>query len=546
MAFSDNPLFPSQEEAAEYGFSDTLDIEEWQTYYARFYSGCIPDVVEQSSFVIRKASGFIELNFRNFVGLSRIGQLSLHVLNRKICGKVYRAMLDELADNYANLVFSFATPVGQHYEKKKPGRDSEFVEYLFLSRYLLRQSPDIEALGNLIIHEPHRQFLTETQTCPIEQCRELSGEVVQSLLGGPMIQLKENHSLAQTGFARILEKKTGKNLFPVNGIHKEKRFTLDTNENRFLKFFFEWLLARIEKLKRVLIGNQGGFFNPEISKELDTLHKNISLILAHTMWREVGPMQFIPANSQILQRKEGYSNLFKLYSLLQLYTQCNFVETDFENLIEIKDLPTLYEYWCFFRIKGIMDLFSSPRRVTKIINHSSLEHTITAGLKIEYDNGTSLFFNKTYSGSSGEHLLDFDPQAYRLGQSYSHGFRPDITIELGSAKLIFDAKYKGRKSGFYGGEEQGVIDAWKEEDIDKMHCYHDAIEDVVGSFILYPGIRNVYYPHHAGTAICEAVGAISLQPGSGNDSINGTYDLLVKLIKSFLETANSRKESKNG
>ena len=148
MAFSDNPLFfPTQEEAAEWNGDCTLEIEEWQTYYARFYTEQVPIAIEQSSYVVKISQGLLELNFRNFVGLSKIGDLCLHVHNRKISSDVYQTMLDELAERYSSLVFSFATPVGQHYDKGGPGKDTAFVEYLFLRRYLLHNSPDIEAVG---------------------------------------------------------------------------------------------------------------------------------------------------------------------------------------------------------------------------------------------------------------------------------------------------------------------------------------------------------------------------------------------------------------
>jgi hypothetical protein len=535
MAFSDSPVFPeSQEEAAQYGCEEVLEIEEWQTFYARFYSNQIPSAIAESKCVVNRYPGFIELNFGNFVGLSRLGKLRLRIINRKISADVYEAMLDELAERYASLIFSFGTPVGQHYQKSGLGRDASFIEYLFLRKFLLNDSPDIEAIGSMLAYEPHRIFVKEIQTCPIDQCLGVNSGIIQTLTGGPVKELAVGHPLAQTGLGTIFRNATGRNLFPSAGRREVKTLTVDTYENRFIKFFLESLQTKVEGLKNSLVGRGGGYFNPDISTDLDILHQKISHVLSHNMWRDVGAVEFIPGNSQILQRKDGYSQLFKLYSLLQLATRCDFLATDFQDLIEIKDLPTLYEYWCFFQVKSLMDTISKAQSVSRIISDSPLQHDLTKGLRVEYENGAALLFNHIYSGSPGIRK-QVEPGGYNQGDSYSHKFRPDIVIEYQGRKLIFDAKYKGKRSGFYGSDEQGVIESWKDEDIDKMHSYHDAIRDVAGSFVLYPGNLTIVYPVHGSTCTCEGVGAISLKPGTGTIMVPLEHNLTYKIIASFLK-----------
>lgn len=546
MAFSDNPLFPTQEVAAEWSGDCTLEIEEWQTYYARFYTEQVPTAIEQSNYVVKISQGLLELNFRNFVGLSKIGDLCLHVHNRKISSEVYQKMLDELADRYSSLVFSFATPVGQHYDKGGPGQDTSFVEYLFLRRYFLHNSPDIGQLGDILAYDPHRRFVDELQSCTIDQCRNVGSRMVHALLSGPMTKLASGHVLTHTSLTGALHASTGRNLFPTIGIREVKSLTVDTNENRFVKFFLESLLAKLEKLGDSLCGKGGGYFNPDISGELSVLHNKISRFLSHNMWREVGPMKFIPANSQVLQRKDGYRQIFRLHSLLQLATRCDFLATNFQNLVEIKDVPTLYEYWCFFQIKTVMDSLSVVQSVTRIVNESPLKHDLSAGLCVEYKNDIKLFFNKTYNGSVGINsqveVLEYNPG----GESYSHTLRPDIIIHKGMRRLIFDAKYKGERSGFYGSEDQGTIQTWKDEDIDKMHSYRDAIRGVMGSFILYPGLQNIIYPVYGSNDVYNAVGAVALRPKIEGMNYANEQSLLYSIISSFLKNTISQETTHNG
>lgn len=541
MAFSDIPDFPPEwqeaEKRSEHNDS-VIKIDEWQTYYAQFYNNEIPPVIENSRYVVKKIHrGLLELNFRNFVGLSRIGTLNLEVRNRKISDELYQSMLDELAGNYANLVFSFGTPVGQHYDKVTVGsKDSLFVEYLFLKKYLLDSSPDIEAIGNILAYDPHRSFIDELQACPIDQSDKVDEKTLLGLLCGPMTSLAEGHPLLQSSLGKTLARTTGINIFPVSGVREVKQLTVDTNENRFVKFFLKELLGKLEELEGALASIETSYFNPDIGKNLHALRGKIARVLDHDMWRDVGYMRYVPINSQVLQRREGYRQLLRLFSLLQLSTCCDFLKTDFQNLIEIKDLPTLYEYWCFFQVKSVMKSFATISKVSRLINETPLDHKLIPGLCLEYENGIKLLFNKTFSGSPGHEILtdkqgDHSPPQ---GDSYSHNYCPDIVIEKGERRLIFDAKYKGKHSGFYGEGEDGTVQVWKDEDLDKMHCYHDAIKGVEGSYILYPGIRSRIFPSFGPFNYFNGIGALALRPADGNKGVKAPKSELENVILGFL------------
>ena len=167
MAFSDDPsLFKNENDVSDRdcltGERLIIEVEEWQTYYVKFYGESILTSLKQSKFVVREIQPCLwELNFRNFVGLSRIGELNLVVRNTKISDELYNTLLDELAEKYAALVFAFSSPVGQHYKKDGVGNDSAFVEYLFLRKFLLHDSPDLDAISDILVNSPHRKFEKE-------------------------------------------------------------------------------------------------------------------------------------------------------------------------------------------------------------------------------------------------------------------------------------------------------------------------------------------------------------------------------------------------
>ena len=80
-----------------------------------------------------------------------------------------------------------------------------------------------------------------------------------------------------------------------------------------------------------------------------------------------------------------------------------------------------------------------------------------------------------------------------------------------------------------------TIQKWKDEDIDKMHCYHDAIHGVVGSFILYPGTQDVIYHFHVSNSFFEGVGALKLRPGAEGVQCLAESSNIRKIISAFLE-----------
>ena len=127
----------------------------------------------------------------------------------------------------------------------------------------------------------------------------------------------------------------------------------------------------------------------------------------------------------------------------------------------------------------------------------------------------------------------------RIRESYSHSFCPDIVISKGDQKLIFDAKNKGEKrnrASFYGEEMgDGTITSWKNEDINKMHTYRDAIKNVVAAYIIYPGQMEKIFPCHGALNQYEGVGALPLRPEAGGKPVQKHFENINRIIDNFIK-----------
>jgi predicted component of viral defense system (DUF524 family) len=101
--------------------------------------------------------------------------------------------------------------------------------------------------------------------------------------------------------------------------------------------------------------------------------------------------------------------------------------------------------------------------------------------------------------------------------------------------LIFDAKFKGQRGGFYGEGEDGTISTWKDEDIDKMHTYREAIRNVSGAYILYPGEEARIYPAHNATGPYQGVGALPLKPDDSARPARRHLEDIERIIREFIK-----------
>lgn len=512
MALMNGPTGPAEAElSSREDWPSPTPLDELGRYFVKCF-GEASGLVRGAPYLVQTyPDNLLEISFRNSVGLTRIGPLPVMVRNRKIGERHYQLMLDAVTEKVAGLIFGFAQLTGQNTERGRPGRDGAYLEMCFLRGALLRRQPNIEAIAGAILADPHRLFQHERVVKRIEDVAVVNPEAFLLLAGRPqgLHRLRGGHALETTAVAVALHRASGQSLFPSELVVEQKRQTVDTPENRFIKHFLGTLLHKVQSCRELLGSRPGGALNPDLAADMERLDRALSRFVQAGLWRDVGRMRSIPAASQVLQRREGYRELFRLHALLALRTRCRFSLPDFADILETKDTPTLYEYWAFFVVKDLLDSRLRPLGMHVVASpdapdaysDTSLERTLGHELVLEYEQDVRLCFNRTYSSP---------------GQSYSHALRPDITIEQGRRRMILDAKFKGSGAGFYGVEaEDGTIQRWREEDIDKMHAYRDAIAGVQGAFILYPGLETALFSTPDQPNNLPGVGALPLRPGEG-------------------------------
>ena len=251
---------------------------------------------------------------------------------------------------------------------------------------------------------------------------------------------------------------------------------------------------KIEQMKA-----DGQTMQAECIEEAKAIHKIIENIFRDNFFDEVGILDIMPQNNQILQKREGYSQIFAAYTMLDLALQLEWKGKDEVYEGESKNVALLYEYWLFFELYKIVKSIEGCTAVkTQEDPFLLLENGITISLEEGKKSCQSfqikrhgvkinLYYNRTFSRK------EFKTTKYE--GSYSRPFRPDYTlaifpISFGKGKyngeeeaiangavsyIHFDAKYRI-------SDLTSLIGNNKESELDEAELVDDKIESVVNTY----------------------------------------------------------------
>lgn len=475
-------------------------------------------------------------NFGSFVGVVDLSvgthQLRAEVASSKIgYFDDFRALLDEVASDFLELLFQVDSVSGYRFAVGEPG-DVTPATALFHLRRLMRET-ELPAAVEAIVHHPYTRLTEEDRVVQSALARSVlpdrlaaSAGMLSFEPGGPLATLFRGHT-------------------PGALVETIRRDTVDTPENRYVKAVLEDLVALLGRLEPVVERQRKVASLREIAAWRDRLDD----LLADPVWRDVGPLRHIPTNSQVLLRRDAYRQVAQADLLLQygLVLPWERAQEIADEVGDIRPIFELYEYSCFFALRRILRSMCGPeaqqlegfylRRDDRL--HVDLRRGRGSGLvfNTEIDGDpvrVGLFYNRSFNKPA-------DDKAYE-DASYSTTFRPDISILASSGGsrhwLHFDAKYRldvdewveqlssdvveDVESELAGDSEDREL--FKKADLYKMHAYRDAIVGSRGAYVLFPArdaaptlfVRHRAADYRASHAL-PSVGAFPLRPGASAD-----------------------------
>ncbi len=496
-------------DAAENGEA-TYQIKEGCFYEYKisdFYSLAPSEIVSHSK--VNKSTGRIAPNIY-------VGTLSIDVLDKEDvkCGEVklevqsvktsyredYRYMLEEITEKCTDLLLQHSSPVTQNFETDF-STDSKTLYQRFAFIKSVIDSEEFNDSVHKIISAPVTKWKESETVKDIRSIRRFSNSSVKQLASANnRINLPVDHAL-----------KTLLNSVPAKIKINNKSESLDTPENRFVKHalisfqsFFSNLLTKVKENSRLKI-------------EAELLIEKLEQFLNHSIFKEISAPKSLPLNSPVLQRKEGYREILRVWLMFDLAAKMIWHGGDEVYAANKKDVAVLYEYWLFFKL---LEIISEVFKIEpKSINHLIKE--TKDGLGLQLQQGQYLPLKGIYESATRKLEIEFSYNRTFIGAndypkagSWTRSMRPDYTLSIWphgidaetaeTQELIvhvhFDAKYKVEKLNEILGDDKDLLvekedqrkGKYKRADLLKMHTYKDAIRRTAGAYVLYPGTDKLY------------------------------------------------------
>lgn len=495
-----------------------------------------------------------------------VGTLALIVLKEdKEVGKVfvevrsvktdyrndYRDMLEFITEKCTDLLMQANSPVSHNFETDFE-KDNETLYQKFIFIKSIIATDEFAESVHRIVSSPVTQWKEISEPKDVRNIRRFKNSNIKELISGSnRTQLPENHYLQQYGLKSLPGK--------ISSVRKSD--TVDTPENRFVKFALENFLKFCSDINKKAVKES------RLWQESWLLEKKLESFLHHYIFKDVLRPEILKLNSPVLQRKEGYREVLRVWLMFDLAAKLVWKGGNDIYKGGKKDIATLYEYWLFFKL---LDLFKSvfeiePEDISELIKETDdglnlqLKQGTHTALKGVYNTGTRKLnirfnYNRSFSGQKD----------YPFSGSWTTTMRPDYTLsfwpdgiseqEAEVQELIvhlhFDAKYKiANLTDLLGKKAIEDIDTEKEDnrkgiyknaDLLKMHAYKDAIRRTGGAYVLYPG--NTAVKKKGFHEIIPGLGAFPVRPSKTDDGMNELKVFIFQVINHFINRASQREK----
>ena len=450
----------------------------------------------------------------------------------------YEKLLSQLTGYIADLQMQVASDVqyavGVDCEKES---ENEIQQMFFLIG--LVNDPVFEQALRRIEENPYRKLRTLEMEFDTRHAMRLNAAALRQFASATR-RVAAPGSLARRGIPSIPER--------IRGVKRIE--SSDVTENRFVKHVLSTFRGRLRNFRERIDSGKpkcGGARFYAIELDADAALERLDRWLASEFFHGIGELTAAPSSSIVLQRREGYRDILRKWLQSQAAAKISWAAGEEAFCENQKDVATLYEYWCFFRLLDIAkDAFSIPE---ESIAKELVVDKGTDGLSLKINEGAQLPpLNGTFvSGHTSQRYRKLDIEFHynrhftnsaKGGKSswtmtmipdYTISFRPQgMDVELAEkldliTYVHFDAKYKAKEIvEEMSAAEQDADTATTEEvklrkdvkrvDILKMHTYRDAIPRTAGAYILYPGTKDNSRRYEYGDEILPSLGAFPLYP----------------------------------
>lgn len=465
----------------------------------------------------------------------------------------YRDMLELITEKCTDLLLQASSPVSQHFEIDYTKDSQTLYQKFAFIKSVIGADEFAEAIHR-IVTAPVTKWMETTEEKDIRNTRRFSNTNIKEILkSSKRTSLPETHYMKNYGIDTLPER--------ITTIRKTD--SVDTPENRFIKHALENFL----KFCTDINNKSKEFGHKKMETESGLMIRELESQLHHTVFKDISRPTTLKLNSPVLQRKEGYREVLRVWLMFDLAAKLIWKGGDDIYSGGKKDIATLYEYWLFFKL---LDLFQSIFEIDPV-DISDLIKETPDGLNLQIKQGKFTALRGVYDSGSRKLNIRFNynrsfsgKKTYPDSGSWTTTLRPDYTLsfwpydisdtEAEEQELIvhvhFDAKYKiANLADFLEQNTDNDLDKEKEEnrkgiyknaDLLKMHAYKDAIRRTGGAYVLYPGDKSINQKGFH--EIIPGLGAFPVKPSKTDSGIGELKAFILEIIEHFINRASQREK----
>lgn len=414
------------------------------------------------------------INFKGDIGFTDIiikcdkislFKLTLEVYPSKISYKEdYIALLEDINTEVYNLSYGFLARTYLSSELNNH-KNNSYTEFYSILNYVMEKL--LKAI-DIITSNPYYELIKSTEIVKYHNIKKSGYETLRYIERNPKVI-----------------KKVNKAYVPERAMQSKKTVTVDTKENKFTKLMILRIQEKLQsfikryyetkgrnisnktKFKEIISSNClkiNNSYDEEFIKKLLKFNKLLDVKLKNTFLKNVSGEYMEGSLSHVFTMGNGYKELYKYYLMLQKGLS---IKSSIFSL-SMKELSLLYEYWCFIKINSIIQKKYNLIKTDFLkINKDGIVVSLKKGMqsKFIYENPKTkerfiVFYNSKKYSRTVRQKPDNILSLYKENCSTSYEF-------------IFDAKYKIDNSLEYKVKHK--TPGPKEEDINTMHRYRDAI-----------------------------------------------------------------------
>jgi predicted component of viral defense system (DUF524 family) len=271
-----------------------------------------------------------------------VGRVRLEVRSRKLeYLSEYRWMLRDIAALLAEIVVERFAASEQFFEPE-PSTDpvTAYQQFAFLRALLT--GPEFVAAIARVLSVPNRRWLQIEETRPLAIGLKPDPWLVKAISATGERQPYLNPDIK------------GLSSLPTRVNAMSFAETLDTPENRFVKFAFRRWREAVERIHATLSQAKKSYPIERGIRETEEVLVVLDSVLGEPFFRELGDMTLFPASSVILTQRSGYRDIYRAYLQFEVAATLAWQGGDDIYGAGQRDVATLYEFWCFLELVKIV------------------------------------------------------------------------------------------------------------------------------------------------------------------------------------------------